>query len=82
MEKKEQCAGRRIYKAAPIFPDLSSSPSLYHCNQFFSLDPHLPANAGDTRDLGSIPGSGRCPGAGNGNQPIQEFSSILTWKIP
>ena len=27
----------------------------------------LPANVGDTRDRGSIPGSGRCPGEGNGN---------------
>jgi len=27
----------------------------------------LPANVGDTRDLGSIPGLGRSPGAGNGN---------------
>ena len=26
-----------------------------------------PANAGDTRDVGSIPGSGRSPGIGNGN---------------
>ena len=26
-----------------------------------------PANAGDTRDMGSIPGSGRSPGVGNGN---------------
>ena len=25
----------------------------------------LPANVGDTRDRGSIPGSGRCPGEGN-----------------
>ena len=29
-----------------------------------------PANAGDTRDLGSIPGSGRSPGVGNDN-PLQ-----------
>ena len=29
-----------------------------------------PANAGDRRDLGSIPGSGRSPGEGNGN-PFQ-----------
>ena len=29
-----------------------------------------PANAGDKRDAGSIPGSGRCPGAGNG-YPLQ-----------
>ena len=27
-----------------------------------------PANAGDIRDLGSISGSGRSPGEGNGNQ--------------
>ena len=26
-----------------------------------------PANAGDIRDTGSIPGSGRSPGEGNGN---------------
>ena len=29
-----------------------------------------PANAGDARDKGSIPGSGRSPGEGNGN-PFQ-----------
>ena len=29
-----------------------------------------PANAGDVRDAGSIPGSGRSPGEGNGN-PVQ-----------
>ena len=28
---------------------------------------NLPANAGDIRDTGSIPGSGRSPGEGNGN---------------
>ena len=27
---------------------------------------NLPANAGDARDAGSIPGSGRCPGERNG----------------
>ena len=29
-----------------------------------------PASAGDVRDMGSIPGSGRYPGEGNGN-PLQ-----------
>ena len=29
-----------------------------------------PANAGDTRDMGSIPGLGRSPGGGHGN-PLQ-----------
>ena len=28
---------------------------------------NLPTNAGDLRDVGSIPGWGRCPGEGNGN---------------
>ena len=36
-----------------------------------------PANAGDIRDVGSIPGSGRSPGEGNGTH-----SSILAWRTP
>ena len=35
------------------------------------------ANAGDIRDEGSIPGSGRSPGEGNGNPLL-----ILAWRIP
>ena len=31
-----------------------------------------PANVGDVRDMGSILGSGRSPGVGNGN-PLQYF---------
>ena len=31
---------------------------------------NLPANTGDVRDAGSIPGSGRSPGEGHGN-PLQ-----------
>ena len=31
---------------------------------------NLPSNAGDVRDTGLIPGSGRSPGAGYGN-PLQ-----------
>ena len=38
---------------------------------------NLPASAGDVRDAGLIPGLGRSPGLGNGNN-----SSILAWKIP
>ena len=34
------------------------------------------ATAGDRRDVGSIPGSGRSPGEGYGT-----YSSILTWRI-
>ena len=35
---------------------------------------NLPANAGDARDAGSIPRSGRCPGGGHGNPP--QYSSL------
>ena len=38
-----------------------------------SVVKNLPASAGD---VGSIPGSGRSPGEGNGNP-----SSILAWRI-
>ena len=31
---------------------------------------NLPANAGDSRDMDLVPGSGRSPGKGNGN-PLQ-----------
>ena len=31
---------------------------------------NLPANEGDIRNIGLIPGSGRSPGGGNGN-PLQ-----------
>ena len=31
------------------------------------------ANAGDIRDAGSIPGSGRPPGGGHGNPPQYSF---------
>ena len=35
-----------------------------------SVVKNLPANAGDARDMGSIPGSGRSSGGGNGT-PLQ-----------
>ena len=37
------------------------------CLLFGSVAKNLPANAGDARDMGLIPGSGRCPRRGNGN---------------
>ena len=36
-----------------------------------------PANAGDTRDVGLIPGSGRSPGGG-----MAMHAGILAWRIP
>ena len=38
---------------------------------------NLPANAGDIRDTGSIPGWGRYPEEGSGNR-----SSVIAWRIP
>ena len=35
---------------------------------------NLPANAGDGRDMGSIPGMGRSPGEGHGNSVV--YSSL------
>ena len=35
-----------------------------------SVAKNLPTSAGDAGDLGSISGSGKCPGGGNGN-PLQ-----------
>ena len=40
---------------------------------------NLLVDARDARDLGSVPGSRRSPGGGDGN-PNQ--SNILAWKIP
>ena len=39
---------------------------------------NLPANAGDTGDMGSIPGLGRFPGGGHGS-PLQYFCRRIPW---
>ena len=44
--------------------------SLHSASQVAPVVKNPPANAGDSRDTGSIPGSGRSPGEGNGN-PLQ-----------
>ena len=45
-------------------------PSLEENAQVALVVKNLPANAGDVRDTGVIPGSGRSPGGGHGN-PLQ-----------
>ena len=37
-----------------------------------------PVNAGDARDMGSIPGSGRSCGGGHGN-PLQYACLVIPW---
>ena len=44
----------------------SCTPSLPRGSQVALVVKNLPANAGDIRDTGSIPGSGRFPGGGHG----------------
>ena len=40
---------------------------------------NLPANAGDARDTGSIPGSGRSPGVENGNPFWYSCLRTISW---
>ena len=47
--------------------------------QGFPGGSEVKGSACNVGDLGSIPGSGRSPGEGNGDFP---YSSILTWRIP
>ena len=42
----------------------------FRASQMVLVVKNPPANAGDPRDAGSIPGSGASPGGGNGN-PLQ-----------
>ena len=42
---------------------------LWGASQVVLVIKNSPANAGDIRDVGSIPGSGRSPGGGYGNPP-------------
>ena len=45
-------------------------PVIFGASQVALVVRNVPANAGDIRDAGSIPGSGRYPEVGNGN-PLQ-----------
>ena len=49
---------------------LTYSPNDVWASQIALVVKSLPANAGDLRDIGLIPESGRFPGEGNGN-PLQ-----------
>ena len=53
-----------------LFSELVKSPLKRWTSQVVLVVKNLPANAGDIRDMGSIPGLGRSPGEGNGN-PLQ-----------
>ena len=62
----------------PLAPEACNRGQLYMWSNWawhgiyvnLTVVKNLPTNAGDTRDLGSIPGLRRSPGGGNGN-PLQ-----------
>ena len=67
----------KIFISLLLFHSEMCLPSLVHSKLVKSLSgqkpsvvKNLPANAGDTRDVVSIPGLGGSPGEGNGN-PLQ-----------
>ena len=45
-----------------------------------SVVKNLPASAGNVGDLGSIPGSGRSPGGGNGNPLLENSMDRGAWQ--
>ena len=50
-----------------MFISYLSRYDLFGASQVSPVIKNLPANAGDLRDAGWIPGSGRSPGGGHGN---------------
>ena len=48
-----------------------TQPSAFCASQVALVVKNPPGNAGDLKDMGSIPGLGRSPGEGNGN-PLQD----------
>ena len=46
----------------------------FRASQLALVVKNLPANTGNVRDMGSIPGLGRSPGGGHGN-PLQSRES-------
>ena len=60
----------------PDFPENYDFPLWFWVSQVTLVVKNLPANTGDIRDVGSIPGLGRSPGGRHGN-PF----SILAWRV-
>ena len=54
------------------------SKSSYRASQVMLVVKNLPANTGDIRVMGSVPGLGRYPGEVHGN-PLQHIAWKITW---
>ena len=59
-----------VSQSAQEMPGLRTIDFISYIGQLVLVVKNPPANAGDVRDPGSIPGSGISPGEGNGN-PLQ-----------
>ena len=77
---KQNLFSRKLFEAFNLFRKpthifwgnyLTLNQSIINASQVALMVKNLPTNAGDKRDVGLIPGSGRSPG-GNGN-PLQYF---------
>ena len=49
------------------FENFQNMKDVYGASQVALVIKNPPTNAGDVRDMGSIPGSGKSPGEGHGN---------------
>ena len=59
-----------LYQELELTKKRHSTYIFLETSQMAQVVKNPPANAGDPKDVGSIPGSGRSPGVGNGN-PLQ-----------
>ena len=73
---EEELAGQK-YPEPRKTAGIESKWKLTGASQVALVIKNLPANAGDLRDVGSIPGSGRFPGGEHATH-----SSILAWRNP
>ena len=67
---KDALLGRAIFKEMSIPPSFGLPYMLAWASQVALVVKNMPANAGDVRVVGSIPGLGKSPGRGQRN-PIQ-----------
>ena len=73
-KKKKKINKKTVKMFNFMFSRIPEIKCLYSLGMDFeggSVVKNPPANAADIRDVGSIPGSGRCPGGGHG-KPLQD----------
>ena len=72
-----QAFGKLFHYSISLLSQLLGGPSQVMASQVALMVENPPANAGDTRDTGSIPGLGRS----SGKKEITTHSRILAWRI-